>query len=460
MSNEILRKIPKMDTLLAHPAIAECRDEYGHAAVLSATRNVLDNLRESCLRGETAIPTNDALAAQVVERVRREGIPSLRRVINATGVLLHTNLGRAPLAECAAQRAIEVACGYSTLEYSVLDGGRGSRHAHVARLLSELTGAEDAMVVNNNAAAVLLMLTVMAKGRDVVISRGELIEIGGSFRIPDIMALSGVILREVGTTNRTRIEDYAAAIGEQTGALMKAHTSNYKIVGFTQEASLAELADLGHEHGIPVLYDLGSGTLLPMQDFAMDEPRVADCVQKGADVLCFSGDKLLGGPQAGILLGRKAHIARMKTHPLARALRVDKMTLAALEATLCLYRDPTRAMEEIPVLRMLSEPVEALRGKAERLVSLLGFLSPAPVVLEEPGRVGGGTAPGETLPSVAVALASDRGADWLMVALRRHEPPIIARVARELLLLDMRTVEEADFPRIVECLRGAVLHQV
>ena len=454
MNNDLLKRIPKMDTLLAHPAIAECREAYGHAAVLSAARNILDNLRASVQRGAAAIPTNDALAAQVAERVKQAGIPSLRRVINATGVLLHTNLGRAPLAECAAQRAAEVAGGYSTLECSISDGKRGSRHAHVSRQLSELTGAEDAMVVNNNAAAVLLMLTVMAKGREVIISRGELIEIGGSFRIPDIMALSGAILREVGTTNRTRIDDYAAAIGEQTGTLMKAHTSNYKIVGFTQEASLAELVGLGHEKGIPVLYDLGGGILLPMRDFAAEEPRVADCVQKGADVLCFSGDKLLGGPQAGILLGKKAHIARLKAHPLARALRVDKMTLAALEATLSLYRDPKRAMAEIPVLRMLSEPVEALRGKAERLASLLDFLSPAPVVMEEPGRVGGGTAPGETLPSVAVALASERGANWLETALRRNEPPIIARVARDVLLLDMRTVEEADFPRIVGCLRG------
>ncbi len=458
MQNRLLQQIPKMDDLLAWPEIAPVLDAYGYAEALAAARGALDDLRAAILRGElAALPTREPLATLVMNRARRAAIPSLRRVINATGVLLHTNLGRAPLAECAAQRAAEVARGYSTLEYRVADGARGSRHTHVARLLCDLTGAEDAMVVNNNAAAVLLMLSALAHGREVVVSRGELVEIGGSFRIPDIMALSGAILREVGTTNRTHAADYADAIGEATGALMKAHTSNYRIIGFTHEVELDALVALGREKGLPVLYDLGGGYLLPMEGFpAPEEPCVADCVRTGVDVLCFSGDKLLGGPQAGILLGSRQHIARLKKHPLARALRVDKMTLAALEATLALYRDPSRATQEIPVLRMMKETPEALREKASRLAVRLGFLSPAPAVVEEAGQIGGGTAPGVALPSVAVAIApAARGADWLEARLRGHEPPIIARIARDRLLLDVRTLDEADFDEIAACLRAA-----
>lgn len=458
MQKDLLKRIPKMDELLANKGLAAARDAYGHAAVLAAARDVLNDLRASILGGQAGgMPAEEAIAALVAERVAKACVPSLRRVINATGVLLHTNLGRAPLAPCAASSAAEVALGYSTLEYSLTDGERGSRHTHVARLLCDLTGAEDAMVVNNNAGAVLLMLSAMAQGREVIVSRGELVEIGGSFRIPDIMALSGAILREVGTTNRTHAGDYEAAIGEQTGALMKAHSSNYKIIGFTHAVSLEELIALGREKGIPVVYDLGGGYLLPLEGFAApEEPCVADCVQKGADVLCFSGDKLLGGPQAGILLGAKRHIARLKKHPLARALRVDKMTLAALEATLSLYRDPASAVREIPVLRMMFTPLRALREKAEKLAAQLDFLACAPAVVEEMGQIGGGTAPAQALPSVAVAVASkDQGVDRLEEALRRHEPPIIARIARDRLLLDVRTLEEADFPQIAACLRAA-----
>ena len=453
MTNERLKQIPKMDALLNHPSLAESLRVYGRTAVLAAAREVLDEVRQALSDPLTPVPAMEALAGSVAQCLRLAGVPSLRRVINATGVLLHTNLGRAPLTQEAAAMAEEAACGYTTLEYNVSDGNRGSRHAHVSQLLCELTGAQDAMVVNNNAAAVLLMLSALTRDREVIVSRGELIEIGGSFRIPDMMALSGAVLLEVGTTNRTRAADYAAAVTEKTGALMMAHTSNFKIVGFTQKASLEELVALGRERGVPVFYDVGSGSLLPLPGYLPDEPRIAECIKKGADVVCFSGDKLLGGPQAGILLGGAEYIACMKTHPLARVLRVDKMTLAALEATLRLYRDPPRAVENIPILRMLTASVEALYQKAERLVNLLNFLIPEPLVLNDSGQVGGGAAPGEALPSVTVALSPARGVRWLEEALRQNDPPIIARIAQDRLLLDMRTLEETDFPQIIACLR-------
>lgn len=313
------------------------------------------------------------------------------------------------------------------------------------------------MVVNNNAAAVLLMLSALTKGFEVVVSRGELVEIGGSFRIPDIMALSGAFLREVGTTNRTHLQDYADAVNEKTAAFLKAHTSNYRIVGFTHEVSLEEMVALGRKHDITVLYDLGGGYLLPMEGAPVsDEPCVVDCLKKGVNVVCFSGDKLLGGPQAGILLGNARLIRRMKTHSLARALRVDKMTLAALEATLSLYKDPERAQQEIPVLRMMSDSVDSLRAKGERLVALLDAEEWSPTVLEEPGQIGGGTTPALELPSVAVAIVpKTHGVDWLEGILRAYEPPIIGRIAKDRLLLDVRTLEEADFQEIAACFDAA-----
>ncbi len=457
MQNELFRKIPKVDELLAQDGLVLAGEEWGRACVLTAARRVLDALRESIFSGETqSVPGIEVVTGLVLEEARRSRIPSLRRVINATGILLHTNLGRAPLAERAVQSAAEVARGYSTLEYNTKAGERGSRHDHVAKLLCALTGAEDAMVVNNNAAAVLLMLAALAKGAEVVVSRGELVEIGGSFRIPDIMALSGAILREVGTTNRTHPSDYESAIGQETGALLKAHSSNYRIIGFTRDVSLEEMVAIGKERGIPVLYDLGGGYLLPMEGMlAPDEPCVADYVKMGVDILCFSGDKLLGGPQAGILLGGAKYIGRLKKHPLARALRVDKMTLAALEATLSLYWDPKCAQKEIPVLRMLRDPLDSLWAKAERLAAMLDFSKWAPTVVEEKGQIGGGTAPALDLRSAAVAIAPKaHGVDWLESILRGHEPPIIGRIAKDRLLLDVRTLDESCFREIAACLNG------
>mgnify|MGYP001537643151 CR=1 FL=1 len=368
MDKSLLRNIPKVDELLA-PVRALCPDATA-AAVTAAVRRTLDTLRESVLSGEAPeIPETAALCALAAETVHRAEMPSLRPVINATGVVLHTNLGRARLSGRAAKAAADAAEHYSTLEYDVESGGRGSRNAHVEELLCQLTGAESALVVNNNAAAVLLLLTALTAGGEVVVSRGELVEIGGSFRVPEIMSACGATLREVGTTNKTRAADYAAAIGEHTRALMKVHTSNYRIVGFTESASRKELAALAHSRGLPFFEDLGS--LFDLEAFGIHgEPTLQGSVRAGADAVTCSGDKLLGGPQAGILVGKKSCLDVLKRHPLLRALRVDKMTLAALEATLRAYADGS-AVSTLPTLAMLAASPEELRAQARTLCEKL-----------------------------------------------------------------------------------------
>lgn len=453
--NELLRKLPKVDELLMVRGIQLVEQEYGHTTVLLAARNTVDELRAEILAGgRERIPSDTELAVQIAQEAQRMSSPTFRKVINATGVVLHTNLGRARLSEKAARAAYDVARGYSNLEYDIGRGQRGSRHSLVSSLLCELTGAEDAMVVNNNAAAVLLMLAAMAAGREVVVSRGELVEIGGSFRVPDIMTLSGAVLREVGTTNRTHLADYQRVIGEQTGALLKVHTSNFRVVGFTQEIELAAMVELGKSVGLPVLYDLGGGLLRPVEGVSIPgEPCVTESLKTGVDVVCFSGDKLLGGPQAGIVLGRREYIERLKKHPLARALRVDKMTLAALETTLLSYRDEDVALRQVPTLQMLAAPQDELMDKAKRLAALLDFAGGVSVV-EEEGQVGGGTAPGHIIPAAAVAIAASvMEPERLETQLRLWEMPIVARISRDTLLLDVRTIDEDDFGTIAACLR-------
>jgi L-seryl-tRNA(Ser) seleniumtransferase len=336
----------------------------------------------------------------------------------------------------------------------VEEGLRGSRHSHVEKLLVNLTGAEGALVVNNNAAAVLLSLSALFKDKEVIVSRGELIEIGGAFRIPDIMMQSGCALKEVGTTNRTRLSDFENAINERTGALLKAHTSNFKIVGFTEEVALKDMVGLGRQHNLPVIYDLGRGSLLPLEPFGIcDEPDVISCVKAGADILTFSGDKLLGGPQAGIIVGKKELIEKIKKHPLARALRIDKLTLAALEATLRLYLDPEKAKAEIPALKMLSAKQSDLHEKAGCLYTALSPIKDQIRVVEAQAQVGGGSVPSQMLPSVALeVLPRDMKVTELEQHLRHSETPIIARIAHDCLLIDMRTVEEGDFPYLANCL--------
>ncbi len=459
MNRELLRAIPKMDELLMHPLLQKAVGEAGQMAVTRAARGVLDELREGILeRGLAGVPGLCQLAENTLERLHEQQRPHLRKILNATGVILHTNLGRAPLAPSAVEAVMAAAEGYTNLEYDVETGERGSRYSHVAGLLKELTGAEDAMAVNNNAGAVLLLLSALTAGREVIVSRGELVEIGGAFRVPDIMAQGGAILREVGTTNRTRAADYENAIDPgRTAALLKVHTSNYKIMGFTEDTPLEEMVALGKKHDLPVYYDLGSGSLLALEGAGiLGEPCVTDCLKTGVDVVAFSGDKLFGGPQAGILLGKKEAIAAIRRHPLTRALRIDKLTLAALEATLRLYRD-TDAKTTVPTQRMLREGRESLRPKAQRLLEALALPEGLAKVVDEEGQVGGGSVPTQLLPSAAVEIhPADRSVAVLEKALRRCEVPVVARIARDRLILDVRTLEEADFALLAQNLRGAL----
>jgi L-seryl-tRNA(Ser) seleniumtransferase len=398
---------------------------------------VLDRAREEIRTGREPAPLVDA----VLEELARARRPSLRRVLNATGVLVHTNLGRAPLARAALGRVAEVGAGYSNLEYHLEAGARGSRQDHLASLLCRLTGAEAALVVNNNAAAVFLALAALAEGRQVVVSRGELIEIGDGFRIPDVLARSGARLVEVGTTNRTRIADYERAIASETALLLRVHQSNFRVVGFTELPTLAELAELARRRGVPLVDDLGSGALFALGD----EPTPAESLRAGADLVTFSGDKLLGGPQAGVVVGRVELVERLRRHPLQRALRADKLTLAALEGTLAVALDPARATQEIPVLRMFHEPLESVRRRAARLAELVGG-----EVEETVARVGGGALPLAELPSAACAVE-----EGLAAALRLGEPPVVAVVRDGRTLLDCRTLADVEVDEVASAVARA-----
>jgi L-seryl-tRNA(Ser) seleniumtransferase len=401
---------------------------------VDAARSVIDRAREEIRAGAEPGDLVDRVRAEL-EDVRR---PRLRRVLNATGVIVHTNLGRAPLPEAALDRVQEVGRGYSTLEYDLAAGARGSRQDHVASILQRLTGAEAALVVNNNAAAVLLALAALAAGREVLVSRGELIEIGDGFRIPDVLAHSGARLVEVGTTNRTRAADYEQAIGEETALVLRVHQSNFRVVGFTEQPATADLAAVAARHGIPLVDDLGSGALVPLPD----EPTARDALSAGADLVCFSGDKLLGGPQAGIVAGRAELVERLRRHPLQRALRADKLTLAALEATLGLYLDTPA---QIPVLRMVQESTDVVRARAERLAQLTGGR-----LEESVARVGGGALPLTELPSFACAFEED-----LAEQLRGGDPPVISVIRDGRTLLDCRTLAAADLDEVAAAVTRA-----
>jgi L-seryl-tRNA(Ser) seleniumtransferase len=403
----------------------------------SVARAVLQERRAELLGGAR----DDA---DLVERAAARLRPSLRRVVNATGVIVHTNLGRAPLAEAARAAVLRAATGYSNLELDLGDGRRGSRHEHVERLLRELTGAEGALVVNNCAAAVLLAAAALSgDGREIVVSRGQLIEIGGSFRVPDVVAQSGAVLHEVGTTNRTRLRDFASALGESTGAILRAHPSNFRAVGFVEEVSIEALCGLG----VPVIDDVGSGVMADELPLLADEPSVRRSVTAGAALVCFSGDKLLGGPQAGVLVGTADAVAAARSHPLARALRIDKLSLAALEATLALYRDPERARREIPVLAMLEADPAVLQARAGRLAKAIGG-----EVVEAKAKVGGGALPLLELTGPAVALHSERP-DATAARLRAGDPPVLARIQEGRVLLDPRTMADEEVAWVAAALR-------
>jgi L-seryl-tRNA(Ser) seleniumtransferase len=428
-----LRDLPSVDELLRAGPVAG----LPHATAVAAAREVLARAREEITAGHDP----GDLVARTVAAAGERAAPRLRRVVNATGVVLHTNLGRAPLAPAAVDHVAAVAGGYSNLEYDLRAGERGSRHDHLAALLRGLTGAEDALVVNNNAAALLLALSALADGREVVVSRGELIEIGDGFRIPDVLARSGARLVEVGTTNKTRAADYEAAAGPETALILRVHQSNFRVVGFAERPELRQLAQVARRAGVPLVDDLGSGSLGTVGD----EPLVCDSLAAGADLVTFSGDKLLGGPQAGIVCGSAELVARLRRHPLQRALRPDKLTLAALEGTLLLYADPERAAREIPALRMLREPLESVRARAERLAGLVGG-----EVVETVARPGGGALPLLDLPSAGVELEPE-----LAAALRATEPPVVALVRGDRTLLDCRTIADDEVELVAAAVAAA-----
>ncbi|MHB8762499.1 MAG: L-seryl-tRNA(Sec) selenium transferase [Coriobacteriia bacterium] len=456
----LLRALPKVDELLKREDVAVLVGAHGRELTVDALRDAIDALREGILAGDVSEVSAEDVVAETAEVLDALARPSLRRVINATGIVVHTNLGRSPLPEAAMLAVADVARGYSTLEYDVESGERGSRHAHVEELICRLTGAEAAMAVNNNASAVLLGLAALSRRKEAIVSRGQLVEIGGSFRIPDIMRESGAKMVEVGTTNKTHLRDYEQAITPKTGLILKVHSSNYRVVGFTEEVSLPELAALGARHGVPVFEDQGSGVLVDLAKFGLPgEPTVGAAIAAGVDLVSASGDKLLGGPQAGILAGKREVIAKLKKHPLARAVRLDKMTLAALEATLRLYLDEERALAEVPTLRMLTMPATEVAKRADELASAIrsacGHAYDV-TTQHDISRAGGGSLPMEDIPTTVVALDAKRmSAAVLEAALRLGEPTVIARISADRLLLDPRTLLPGEEAEVVSAL-GAI----
>ena len=469
------RIIPSIEQLRQRGRVQDMVARYGHEPVVQALREETDALRQRLASSppgesdrEAQLPSTTAQAAEQIEagaepRLQRQFDLALRRVVNATGVIVHTNLGRAPLPAPALERVAQIGARYSTLEYDLGEGGRGRRDRHAEALLCRLTGAEAGVVVNNNAAATMLVLAALAQGREVVVSRGELVEIGGGFRVPEVMALSGAILREVGTTNKTRAGDYAAALCDRTALILRVHRSNFRIEGFTEQPSLEQLVQVGRQAGVPVAEDLGSGNLIGglatsaalggvalsavpgLERVLGQEPTVQASVAAGVDILCFSGDKILGGPQAGIIVGRKSLIAPIRRHPLMRALRVGKMTYAALGATLIEYLSG-RATATIPVLRMLTRTPDGIEARARRIAAELDASGQfVTTIIDGESTIGGGTTPGMTLPTRLLAL-EHRGlsADRLESALRLLDPPVIARIGDDRVLLDLRTVFEDE----------------
>lgn len=447
MKKELLRSLPSTDELVRHGPLAEAARRSSPALVRAAARQAIDDARQGIMDGARGPASADELAASALAVLTGLLEPKLRRVVNATGTIIHTNIGRAPLAARAVE-ALATAAGAVNLEYDLENGARGERDAVVSGLVSRLTGAEEAIVVNNNAAAVLLALNTLAEGREVVVSRGELIEIGGSFRLPDIIRKSGCVLREVGTTNRTHPADYDGAVNPETALMLRAHASNYRVVGFTAGVGLRELCRIAARRGLPVVEDLGSGSLVDLARYGLPgEPVVAESIRAGASVVTFSADKLLGGPQAGILAGKKELVDRMRKNPLKRALRADKLTLAALEATLRLYLEPEKLASTLPVLRLLARPLDDIERTARQAACLLRDALGQGFTVEIEGCesvVGGGALPGHTMPSWAVSVSSaGMGADSISRLFLSQRPPVLGHVSRKRFLLDMRTVEDA-----------------
>ena len=459
----LLRKLPGVDHLMAHAVGDTFFENIPQIVVVNSIRSVIDARRQAILGEDPAIDENSLSDSLMIDAVKQavniSMTPNLRSTINATGVVVHTNLGRSLLAPEVVENLVTIASRYSNLEYDLSIGKRGSRYSSVEDLICEISGAEAAMVVNNNAGAVLLCLETIARGKEVIVSRGELVEIGGSFRVPDVMTKSGGILKEVGTTNRTHLKDYESAIGQNTGLLLKVHTSNYSVVGFTAEVSLRELVDLGTAHHLPVMEDLGSGTFVDFSKYGLlKEPTVQESVTTGTDVITFSGDKLLGGPQAGIIVGKKEVVDRIKKNPITRALRIDKLTLAALESTLRLYRDEDKAARIIPTLRMIMLPLEQIQKRAHRLVDGLKKIGGTRMqihLLERSSKTGGGALPLMELPSLCVGIQiKGLSPNALEKKMRHNDPPIIGRIEDDMFVMDPRTIQEDELSIIVTALEN------
>lgn len=461
MKKNLYRNIPKIDEVLSEKEVVILLERHPRSLVVDSIRFVIESVRSEI----TNLSDTDAeiytisqadILNRVIKLVEKKSAYRLRKVINGTGVVIHTNLGRSLIAESIKEHVLDVSINYSTLEFDIDNGKRGSRYSHVESLICELTGAEAAMVVNNNAAAVMLILNTMAKDKEVIVSRGQLVEIGGSFRIPEVMKLSGAKLVEVGATNKTHLRDYEANITEETGLLLKVHTSNFKVLGFTEEVSSKDLAELAHKNNLPVYDDLGSGMLIDLSKYGLlKEPTVKECVEAGIDVVSFSGDKMLGGPQAGIIVGKKEYIEKMKKNQLTRALRVDKMTLAALEGTLKFYRDEAHALEEIPTLKMLTKKHKEINEEALAFTSKLGTLNNVTYRLEDDySEVGGGSMPLEKLLTcVFVFTHNTIKPNEVIDYLREYKIPIIGRIKEDEILLDFRTISENDLEIVLNAIK-------
>ena len=457
----LLSILPSVDELLKSPWGNELLSIYPRTIVLQSIRDVLAAKRKSILDGLTADITIEILIREIEDKIHKLTSYSLLPIINATGIVIHTNLGRAALSEKILKNILAVGRGYSNLEYDLESGKRGKRHTHTKRLLKQITGAEDAFIVNNNAAAVLLCLNTIAKGKEVIVSRSELVEIGGSFRVPDVMAASNAILREVGTTNKTHLYDYKNAINKNTGLILKVHQSNFKIIGFTDNVKIEDLVSLGKKQRIPVMFDLGSGCLLDLKPYGIySEPSVQEIIKTGVDIISFSGDKLLGGPQGGIIVGKQRYIEKIQKNPMARALRIDKLTIAAFEAIFMEYLDREKAKKEIPVLNMLFQTPEEIRARARRIATLLQktVKNTNIEVIKDTSKAGGGSLPETEFPTFAVSLKPEGiSVNDLEARLRKSSPPVISRIKGHALLLDARTIRKQDIQPLVNAVSTCLL---
>jgi L-seryl-tRNA(Ser) seleniumtransferase len=457
---EKLSQLPQVNECLKSVYGEKWLETYYRSIVIRSTREVIDLKRREILDGADPAVSLDVIAPDIERTIKKHSAYKLRPLINASGVVIHTNLGRSILSDRAIDNVVTVARDYSNLEYEISGGKRGKRYSHIKGIIAELTGAEDAIVVNNNAAAVLICLDTFARGREVIVSRGELVEIGGSFRVPEVMKSSGAILREVGTTNKTHLSDYKNAMCGNTGLLLKVHQSNYKVIGFTEEVTIEELIKVGSQFKVPVAADLGSGSMISLERFGIyGEPTVQDVIKQGADLVTFSGDKLLGGPQAGIIIGKEKMIQKIQKNPMLRAMRIDKMTFAALEATCMQYLDEEEALQNIPTMRMLTESGKTINKRARRILSSLKKTISGNAALEtlpDQSRAGGGSLPETDFPTFVVSIKPfNMSVNALEKKLRLGDPPVIGRIKEDELLIDARTVQDRELKILVNCVKAA-----